>query len=233
MKHLKSDDPRHLPTYTLAEAAHYLRLPLGTLRAWAVGRAYRADSGESKVLPPALNLPANSPAMLSFHNLIEAHVLAAITRDYHVPLQRVRRAMSYLRRTFGSKHPLVEQSLETDHRDLFVREAGRLVNVSGHGQLAIENVVSMYLSRIEWDLAGVAQRLYPFTGTVVANAPKSIVIDPALAFGKPVLAGTSIPTHVIAERFKAGESPEALARDYGRVPAQMWEAIRCELEIAA
>lgn len=233
MKALHKQDLRHLPAYTVAEAAHYLNLPLATLRSWAVGRSYSTAGGSKRSLPPALDIPAREPAMLSFVNLVEAHVLAAITRDYKVPLQRVRRAMGYLKKTSGSLHPLVEKALETDRHDLFIREAGKLVNVSSHGQLAIESVVAMYLSRIEWDVAGIARRLYPFTGKAMPDAPRSIVIDPSLAFGKPVLAGTSIPTQVIAERFKAGESPEALAQDYGRDHVQVWEAIRCELELAA
>jgi len=178
-------------------------------------------------------IAARNPAMLSFVNLIEAHVLAAITREYQVPLQNVRRAVSYLERTLGGPHPLVERALETDRRDLFIREADKLVNISREGQVSIEDVLQMYLSRVEWDADGLASRLYPFTGKKELGAPKSVVIDPRFAFGRPVLSGTSISTQVIAERFKAGDSPQVLAADYGRSPTEILEAIRCELAIAA
>ena len=59
------------------------------------------------------------------------------------------------------------------------------------------------------------------------------MIDPGVAFGRPVLAGTSIPTIAIAERFKAGESEAELALDYGREESEIEEAIRCELAVAA
>ena len=91
----------------------------------------------------------------------------------------------------------------------------------------------MYLSRVDWDMAGIASRLYPFTGKAERMAPKAVVIDPRIAFGKPVLAGTSVATIIVAERFKAGESFAALAEDYGREPAEIQEAIRCELDLAA
>ena len=223
---------RLVPAYTVAEAAHYLRLPVPTLRSWAVGRTYTTQAGPKRALP-ALKIPSRDPAMLSFVNLVEAHVLASITRDFDVPLQTVRRAVRYLQKEFGSDHPLIERVLETDRRDLFIREAGRLVNVSRGGQVAILEVVGLYLSRIEWDRAGFAMRLYPFTGKAELHAPKAVVIDPHLAFGRPVLTGTTIPTQVIAERFKAGDSPQVLAKDYGRGPSEMLEAIRCELAIAA
>jgi uncharacterized protein (DUF433 family) len=171
--------------------------------------------------------------MLSFVNLIEAHVLAAITRDYDVPLQQVRRALTFLGKEFESKHPLIDRIFETNRHDLFVREAGKLVNVTQQGQIALGATLDLYLSRIDWDEIGIAIRLYPFTGRTELGVPKAVVIDPRVAFGKPILARTSIPTVVVAERFKAGESLAALAEDYGRDAAEIQEAIRCELDLAA
>jgi len=171
--------------------------------------------------------------MFSFVNMVEAHVLAAITRDHDVPLQKVRRALRFLGREFESTHPLIDRALETDRRDLFVREAGRLINVSQEGQVAIGEVLEMYLRRIEWDEVGIAARLYPFTAKAEPQAPRAVLIDPRIAFGRPVLAGTSIPTQEIAQRFKAGESPESLAKDFRRDAREILEAIRCELPFAA
>jgi uncharacterized protein (DUF433 family) len=59
------------------------------------------------------------------------------------------------------------------------------------------------------------------------------VIDPQVSFGRPVLVGTGIPTAVIAGRYKAGESMDALADDYGRQRFEIEEAIRCELALEA
>jgi uncharacterized protein (DUF433 family) len=56
-----------------------------------------------------------------------------------------------------------------------------------------------------------------------------VVIDPRISFGRPVLAGSGIPTAVIADRYKAGESVDELADDYGRKRLEIEEAIRCEL----
>jgi uncharacterized protein (DUF433 family) len=226
------EDARSLPAYSLGEAARYLRLPLPTLRAWVVGRNYSTKTGRHRS-PPALSLAGAKPPMLSFVNLLEAHVLAAITRDYDVPLQQVRRALTFLGKQFESKHPLIDRIFETNRRDLFVREAGKLVNVTQQGQVALGATLDLYLSRIEWDEIGIAIRLYPFTGRAELGVPKAVVIDPRIAFGKPILAHTSVPTVVVAERFKAGESLAALAEDYGRDATEIQEAIRCELDLAA
>jgi uncharacterized protein (DUF433 family) len=45
--------------------------------------------------------------------------------------------------------------------------------------------------------------------------------------------GTSIPTSIIAERYKAGDSLQDLAEDYDCDLSQIEEAIRCEIPLAA
>ena len=67
------------------------------------------------------------------------------------------------------------------------------------------------LHRVEHDETGAAVRLYPFTRKRDLHEPKVVVIDPHISYGRPVLAGTGIPTAVLAERYKAGESMDELA----------------------
>lgn len=82
-------------------------------------------------------------------------------------------------------------------------------------------------------IKGVPVKLFPFTREPEADEPQAIVIDPYLAFGRPVLVGTGVATVIIAERFEAGETMEALAADYGRARSDIEEAIRCELTLKA
>lgn len=170
---------------------------------------------------------------MSFTNLIETHVLDAIRRQHQIPLDKIRLAMKYLQDQFGSEHPLADHRLETDGLDLFVREYGRLINITQSGQMAIREFLEGYLKRIERNSVGEAVRLYPFTRKRTIDEPRLIVIDPSVSFGRPVLAGTGVPTSAIAERYKAGESVPQLANDYGRSAEEIEEAIRCELQLEA
>src|SRR5438552_3463410 len=68
-----SKDPRLLPAYPVAEAAHYLRMPEGTLRSWVVGRLYPA-AGQSRRSRLLIHLDDPGRRYLSFINLVEAHV---------------------------------------------------------------------------------------------------------------------------------------------------------------
>lgn len=227
-----ASDAREIPTYTISEAAHYLLIPPATLRSWTVGRYYPVHGGR-RLFKPIVAVPQESPVMLSFVNLIEAHVLDAIRREYGVGLPKVRSAMEFLKREFGSKHPLAEEKIETDGRDLFIRSLGKLITASQDGQIAMPELVDAYLKRIERDEHGLALRLYPFTRKRQLDEPRVVVIDPRISFGRPVLVGTGIRTAIVAERYKAGESIEELAKDYGRKSLDIQEAIRCELAVEA
>ncbi|MGH9863440.1 MAG: DUF433 domain-containing protein [Candidatus Acidiferrales bacterium] len=225
-------DPRRLPAYSIAEGAHYLRMPKATLRSWVVGRFYATEAGR-RFFRPLIVPPDNGANLLSFMNLVEAHVLDAIRREHEIPLGKVRKALEYLKRQFPSQHPLADQRFETDGLDLFVEKYGQLINLSQGGQLAIRNLLQAHLRRVEWDESGFAVRLYPYTRKREPEEPKVVVIDPFVSFGRPILVGTGIPTSVIAERYKAGESIEQLAGDYGRKQLEIEEAIRCELQVEA
>lgn len=166
-------------------------------------------------------------------NLVEAHVLDALRREHEIPLQTVRKAFAYLARRVPSPHPLADQRFETDGVNLFVQYFGALVNISQDGQLAMRELLQAYLRRVERDAHGIVARLYPFTRRGDPNEPRRVVIDPRISFGRPVLAGTGIPTAMIAERYKAGESVDELAKDYGRDRLEIEEAIRCELAVEA
>jgi len=227
------NDPREIPNYGMSEASLYLRIPVATLRSWIKGRAYTLKSGRKKFFKPLIALPNEKRPYLSFANLVEAHVLNAIRRNYNVKLYKVRKALDFLQQAIPSKHPLIEQTFYTEGKDLFIRTLGPLMSVSEYGQYAMEEVIEIYLQRIERDSTGFPRRLYPFVGNPDSQAPKLIMIDPFISFGRPVIAGTGISTAVIHERREAGEEISELAEDYGRSRAEIKEAIRYESRQAA
>jgi uncharacterized protein (DUF433 family) len=220
-------NPRDISAYSFRDASKYLDIPLATLRSWILGRTYPTKSGE-KFFRPIINLPAKKIPLLSFTNLVEAHVLNALRREYRIDLKKVRRALTVLQRLSGSPHPLADHAFETDNINLFVQNYGQLINVTQDGQLAMRAILETYLSRIEHDRAGQAARLYPFLKANGHRENKSVVIDPYVSFGKPVIAGTGISTSIIFGRFNAGESVIYIADDYGRQTFEIEEAIRYE-----
>ena len=218
-------DPREVPAYTVGEAAHYLGVPKSTLRAWFAGqRGFRA-----------VIRPADTKALgLSFTNLVEAYVLTAIRRRHHIALPTIRRGLEFLVRKLHAKRPLLEQQFATNGVDLFVDHLGQVINISKDGQIEMADLIRAYLERIDRDTRGLPIKLYPFMrNQPPREQPKTVVIDPRVSFGRPVIAGTGIPTAVLAEQFKAGDPVPVLAKEYGADEEAVWDAIRCELDLEA
>lgn len=228
---ITEQDTRELPAYGITEAAHYLLVPRATLRSWVAGMSYGTGS-ERKLFKPVIRPAATSPVALSFINLIEAHVLAAIRRRHRVDMPAVRRAIDFLKNKLGSPHPLADHKFETNGVDLFIERYGQFMSVSEGGQLAVRELLEAHLRRIDRDDKGFPLRLYPFTRVGETDQPKNIVIDPFISFGRAVISGTGVSTELVAERFKAGESADELAHDYGCAREKIEEAIRCELSLA-
>ena len=229
--YVKEEDVRELPAYGLAEAAHYMQIPRATLRAWVVGMSYGTGS-ERRFFKPIIQPAAKSPVALSFINLVEAHVLGAIRRKHRIDMPAVRRAVDFLKHELGSARPLADHKFETNGVDLFISHYGQFISVSQGGQIAVRELLEAHLKRIDRDRHGIPIRLYPFIRSVSPEEPRNIVIDPFISFGKAVIAGTGVSTEIVAERFKAGESADELASDYGCAREKIEEAIRCELSLA-
>ena len=223
-----AQDVRYDCMYTIAEAAGLTRVNVSTLRTWSLGRAhpYKAHAAYRSVIIPA---DPKRPDKLSFINVVETHVLAGLRKVHRVPLGRIRKAISWLRNETGMQHPLAELDIETDGRDVFARFIERLVSASEGGQVVFPEVVGVYLQRMDRDAHKIPTRFYPFTySTPSSNSPRDVVVDPAVAFGRPIIKGTRIPTSAILERFNAGESQAVIADDYQLAPNLIEEAVRYE-----
>lgn len=229
----RGHDPREIATYSIAEAAHWLQIPRTTLQAWVGGHPYRAG-GKLKRSDPVILIPDQHLPLLSFINLVEAHILDAIRFRHNVPLPKVRRSIEFLREYSGSAHPLADYWFQITGVDLLIDEAGIIVNTTKRGQLEMKEIIRAYLHRVDRDPQGTAERLYPYVTRhrrpgELEEEPKLVLIDPRISFGKPILVGVGVPTAVIADRNRAGESIQELAADYGCETSEIKEAIRYEL----
>jgi uncharacterized protein (DUF433 family) len=165
--------------------------------------------------------------LLSFENLTESFVLSAIRRRHKLSLQRVRQALKHLESELGVKHPL-SKPLYTDGRDLLIDAFGNLLNLNKGGQMEMKVLLEAYLQRIQWDVEGKPALLYPFVGKESEGAPAPIVINPRVQFGRPCLAGTRIPTSIIAQRVMTGDTVADVAEDYGLGLENVEAALRFE-----
>lgn len=221
-------DPRDAPAYIISAAAALVGVPTSTLASWTKGRVLTTKAGPRRT---AAIIAAPSERYLSFTNLVEALVLAALRKQHRIKLEKIRTAVSFMDRTMKVKHSLAFEQFKTDGKDIFVERLGKLINVSLDGQQMMRACVEQHLARVEYD-NGRAMRFFPLYGPERTIVPRLVVVDPTRGFGRPTLVGTSVQVADIAARFRHGDTIEQIAEDLEVAPAEIQEAIRAVCEAA-
>lgn len=206
-------DIRDAPAYTVAAAARHLGMPPATLRSWVLSRTYRR-AGELVKTEPLIRAPAGGGNLISFNNLVEAHVLRAIRAKVGVKMGAVRSAIASAERSLGIERLLLSNELRTSGQDIFLDRLRELITLTRSGQLAMKQMLAAYLKRVDRDDGALPLRLYPLC-PAWSEQRKPIAIDPRVSFGRPTVAGSGISTAALVDRVDAGEDLENLARDYG------------------
>ncbi len=225
-----------VPLYTLAEAARFLDVPTSTFTTWARGYVRRPPGrppvhGDPIVtsVEAARNLPT-----IPFIGLAEGMVLAAFRRA-GVSLQHIRGAVAILEQEIGIDHALASRRLYSDGAVILFdyadakgdEELAGLTEVVSR-QRVFSPVVREYLTRIEYARDGWARQLV---------SPKTrdrvVVVDPRRAFGQPIFVHGAAPVESVISRWKAGESIEHVAQDFGVPPADVEDYLRAAVPLAA
>ena len=189
-----------------------------------MGRDY--PKGEAQATFHPLIKPATrQPLLLSFYNLIEAHVLRALRTEHGVALGELRKAIAYAEKKLQLQRLLLSRELCTNAGEVFLDRYVELINLSASGQLAIRKVFEDHLKRVEWDEWQFPVRLYPFIGSPQSSTERPIAIDPQVAFGRPIVRRAGVSTAAITDRIDAGETVEAVARDYELSTEEIEQAV--------
>jgi uncharacterized protein (DUF433 family) len=211
-------DVREFPRYSIPEAAFYVRIPANTLRAWTLGQDYTTRMGRHRTFKPLIALADQKNKLLSFYNLVEAHILRFTTEQRAVPLKSVRLALDYIQAKIPGRHPLLTHNFETSGKDLFIRYLGNTINATKQGQYAMRQMLERYLNLIPRDAYGLPIRVFPINS-------KRLAIDPLFSSGKPIVKDRGIMASVLWGRRQSGESESEIARDYGLTDIEVKEAI--------
>jgi len=222
-----TEDVRDFPRYSISEAAHYIHIPAAALYAWTKGQDYHRRSGHRRTFKPLIRLADDEHGLLSFYNLVEAHILRFTTDVRNLPLQSVRKALDFVQEAFPAPHPLLTNDFETSGKDLFITTLGKTVNATAYGQVAMREILEQYLKLIPRDAKGLPMRVFPIRS-------KRLAIDPYFSSGKPIVRDRGITASVLWGRNKSGDSLAQIANDYGMSEDEVKEAIEeYEWKVAA
>ena len=153
-------------------------------------------------------------------------MLSSLRRLHAVPLKNVRSAITYLRETTQTDHPLADCDLLTDRSDVFVEKTGVYLNISRAGQFEMKKQLLRCMMQVDRGIDGLPDRLRlpdPNNESIVAAE-----VNPEIRFGQPRIPGTGIPTAIIYQRWRAGEVAAQLAAVYERPVADVTSAISYE-----
>ena len=208
---------REFPRYSISEAALYARIPVTTLHAWTLGQDYITANGVHRRFRPLITLADKKNRLLSFYNLVEAHILRSTT-ERGVPFKNVRKALNYVQETIPGKHPLLSHTFETSGKELFITHLEGTINATAHGQRVMREILEKYLTLIPRDGSGLPIKIFPINS-------RRLAIDPLFSSGKPIVRDRGITASVLWGRNKSGESVSEIARDYGLSELEVEEAI--------
>jgi uncharacterized protein (DUF433 family) len=216
--------------YSRVEAGHLLSLSAGRIGSWVRGYRYswgpkekRRHGEQPAVIKTDIPIIDGSLA-ISFLELVELFVVKQF-RDKNIPLQTVRVAWNHAARAFNTLHPFANRRVFTDGGRIFMalRDddlAPDVLEVSSRRspfQIIAGPVFKNSIKGIEFDEeTELARRWWPEGRDV------PVVLDPMIAFGAPVIAGTRVPTAILA-RYSETRPVSAVA-DAFELPAERIEA---------
>ncbi len=216
-------DTREAPAHTFLAAARCLGMPQATLRYWVHGRTSQRG-GERGVSEPLIRAPAGVSNLISFNNLVEAHVLRALRTRGGIRMVAVRKAIEYAESELGVARLLLSDELGTSGLEVFLGRLSELITLSRSGRMAMRQMLDVCLQRVDRDGDALPLRLYPLRPTW-SESRKPIVIDPRISFGRPTVAGSGVSTAALVDRYDAGESFQELAHDYRLEVSQIQDAV--------
>lgn len=221
---LAAEDPRlRRALFTLRESATFLDIPSSTLHQWA-----RPADGPGLI---TIFPRAGRAATVPFVGFAEAFVLSAL-RSAGVPMQRIRPAVARLSAEFGIEHALASQRVYTDGAELIFDYAQEsdddaLLTVVRTGQEHLTEVIRGYLQRITYGGDGWAAAL-----RLPAYAEADVIVDPARAFGQPLVVHGDARVEDLVDRFRAGDSIEEIGADFGVPLREVEDVIRVATRLA-
>jgi uncharacterized protein (DUF433 family) len=209
--------------YTFKEAARYTGLKGSRVREWF---RHRPDAGRKAIFVSDYE-PADGQQAISFYDLIDVYV-AGHLREHGVSLQTLRKVYAKLKNDFETEHPFCRHELLTDGKIVFVRGLDQKGNDEVMEVLSRQKVFPRillpFLKTIDYD-DSLAKRW---------RIGESVVMDPRICFGRPIVEAARVPTYILATAYRANsEDAERVASWHGVSPKDVLAAVKFENRFAA
>jgi uncharacterized protein (DUF433 family)/DNA-binding transcriptional MerR regulator len=161
--------------------------------------------------------------LYSYTDLVHARTIGRL-RAQGASLQRIGRAVMYLRQVLPSDEQWHTKTLATDGIRVFVLYGPDEVLEASHRSPG-QRVFHVSLAEVAEELKRAGLQI---------GLGETIQVDPGVQGGAPVIRDTRIPTKLIGELLEEGVAPERIARMYPGVTADAIDAaMEFERQLAA
>lgn len=217
--------------YPLRHAARLAEADPAAVRRWLLGYTRKGQRYAPLWQGELANADLGEP-VIGFRDLLELRLVAAFER-HGVSLRVIRATVEAARAEFKTDYPLTAKRFLTDGKSIYleaVKATGEdhMIDLPKR-QLVFSDIIrpSLYAG-IEYE--GVkARRWYP-----LGDAKKTVMLDPGVQFGAPIVARAGIPTDTILAAFEAQKGDRrAVARIFDITPQEVDAAVRFEHKLAA
>lgn len=224
------NEPLFAGFFSLRDAARLLQMHNTTrIRGWLCGWP-NSRSG------PVIERDFKGP-FLSFLDLMELRFVEHF-RKQQVTMPTIRRAAEQLRKEWDVRHPLAfanSAKYLTDRRRIFAQaaeaEGDKKTWDLATNQYEMWATIEALVARgVAFDpVSDMARAWHP-----LRNEFPNVIIDPRLAFGRPVIGERPTPTIALFNQWKAeGGNRDRVANWYRVSPDDVEEAVGFELSLAA
>ncbi len=217
------------PIYAPTQVDSLLGLRPGTAWRWIDGYTRR------RTYPPVIREQSTGSERITWGEFVETRLLAEY-RNSGVPMIKMRPVVDALRQELGVPYPLASSAawLEPDGRELVRRVQEQvglerrlaLVVVRTGQRLLWSDEAEEFRQSLEWTKGTKTHRPQPRLVRPLQRTAPQVAIDPLRGFGEPVVRG--VPTEIIAELHRAGDSISMIAELYELAPSIVEEALRYE-----
>ena len=194
--------------YGMPEAARYTGLHPSRVRSWFTTRPSGLRRGPLFLSDYPI---IENKYGISFYDLIDV-LVAGQLRDNGVTMAAVRAVYIKLQERLNTQHPFCHHRFYTDGRTIIIAESDDLEDDSLSEALSSQMLYSSYRTVLrKMDYSDETQHANRW------NIARRVIIDPDQSFGKPVIAGTSTTTFVLANQYYANNDDAELVADMYRV----------------
>ncbi len=220
--------------YTFREASKLTKVPVADLNRWLKGYAYKNNKTKLTKTVSAIwtpDLVDENLQAISFYDLLEIRFVIAFQK-HGVSLKAIRIASQNARELYNHSHPFTCKRFQTDGNSIFgeaLKEAGEIELLDlVKKQYAMPPIIESSLYKgIEFDNNDLASKWYPL------DRSKSVVLNPEIAFGKPIVSDGNIRTSILYDAFRVEKNARSVAKIF-EIPIKAVEAaIKFEEQLAA